>query len=121
MIYENSCMMYISLIEALSGLPGYEGAEVCKTLYIYNLKLFIMSYIAADMWGERLFYNKPVRYVHETTKRSWWIDPKHNNSISVPIGTAKLFNDAGFLYTHYVPFDKRNMCFGDNPIEIKVY
>lgn len=61
-------MMYISLIEALSGLPGYEGAEVCKTLYIYNLKLFIMSY-----------------------------------------------------YTHYVPFDKRNMCFGDNPIEIKVY
>lgn len=34
---------------------------------------------------------------------------------------AKLFNDAGFLYTHYVPFDKRNMCFGDNPIEIKVY
>lgn len=24
-------------------------------------------------------------------------------------------------YTHYVPFDKRNMCFGDNPIEIKVY
>jgi len=80
-----------------------------------------MSYIAADMWGEHLFYNKPVRYVHETTKRSWWIDPKHNNSISVPIGTAKLFNDAGFLYTHYVPFDKRNMCFGDNPIEIKVY
>lgn len=54
-----------------------------------------MSYIAADMWGEHLFYNKPVRYVHETTKRSWWIDPKHNNSISVPIGTAKLFNDAG--------------------------
>lgn len=53
-----------------------------------------MSYIAADMWGEHLFYNKPVRYVHETTKRSWWIDPKHNNSISVPIGTAKLFNDA---------------------------
>jgi uncharacterized membrane protein YtjA (UPF0391 family) len=41
--------MYISLIEALSGLLGYEGAEVCKTLYIYNLKLFIMSYIAADM------------------------------------------------------------------------
>lgn len=114
-------MMYISLIEALSDLPGYEGAEVCKTLYIYNLKLFIVSYIAADMWGEHLFYNKPVRYVHETTKRSWWIDPKHNNSISVPIGTAKLFNDAGFLYTHYVPFDKRNMCFEDNPIEIKVY
>lgn len=57
-----------------------------------------MSYIAADMWGEHLFYNKPVRYVHETTKRSWWIDPKHNNSISVPIGTAKLFNDAGDSY-----------------------
>lgn len=30
-------------------------------------------------------------------KRSWWIDPKHNNSISVPIGMAKLFNDAGFF------------------------
>lgn len=28
-----------------------------------------MSYIAADMWGEHLFYNKPVRYVHETTKK----------------------------------------------------
>lgn len=54
-------------------------------------------------------------------QQSWWIDPKHNNSISVPIGTAKLFNDAELLYTHYVPFDKRNMCFGDNPIKIKVY
>ena len=48
-VYENSCMMYISLIEAL--LTKYEGAEVYRALLQYWLLGHWMNRLDTGLWN----------------------------------------------------------------------
>lgn len=76
-----------------------------------------MSYIAVDIYGTHIFINKPIRRFGKNL--DWWFDIKGNNSIKMPNGTAKILNDNGLLDKNNVPFNIRDMNWGDSPIHIK--
>lgn len=76
-----------------------------------------MSYIAVDIFGTHLFVHKPVRRIGKNFDA--WVDPITKNWITLPEGTAKIFYDNGLLEQNNVPFEKRDMNWGDNPIQVK--
>lgn len=77
-----------------------------------------MGWIAVDSEGNAWVFNKkPTRKLGKTF--GWWQDVTRGGSVMVPEITPKLLNDAGVLYENNVPFHKRNMNWGDNPIQLK--
>lgn len=76
-----------------------------------------MSYLAVDILGVHLFSNKPIRKIGKTF--SCWVDPMNKNSITLPKGFDKILYNNNLLGENNVPFYKRNMNWGDNPIYVK--
>lgn len=76
-----------------------------------------MSYIAVNSDGiAAIFRNKPIRRIRKTF--GCWEDPTRGGVVLVPSTLPKILNDANLLSENSIPFDKRNMCWGDSPIEI---
>lgn len=88
-----------------------------------------MSWLVSDCIGARLYNNKPVREIfkgEEYEKRKKlgyglgiWKDEYKGGCINIPDSLPKILNDNHLLGEHYVPFEKRNMNFGDSPIYVK--
>lgn len=77
-----------------------------------------MAWIAVNSDGDVWVFNKkPTRKLVKTF--GWWQDTTRGGQVNVPEITPKLFHDAGVLYENNVPFDKRNMNWGDNPIQLR--
>ena len=76
-----------------------------------------MSYLAVDTLGVHLFPNKPIRKIGKTF--SCWVDPISKSGIMLPDGFDKVLYKNNLLEESNVPFHKRNMNWGDNPIYVK--
>ena len=79
-----------------------------------------MSYIAVDSCGsEYIFQFKPTRLISKNKDWGCWIlDKEKGNTDGVPKGTAKALFNAGLLIDCKIPLNKRDMNWGDNPIQL---
>ena len=75
-----------------------------------------MSYIAVDELGGHLFRNKPIR-VHGKSF-DYWADPEGSDHIYVPVQLARILYNNKMLGENFIPFDKRDMNWGDSPIYV---
>lgn len=76
-----------------------------------------MSYIAVDDFGTHLFSNKPIRVIRNNVNS--WHDPIYKHWITIPPELPKILYKNNLLGECHVPFHKRNMNWGDNPIYVK--
>lgn len=79
-----------------------------------------MSYIAVDSCGsEYIFQFKPSRIMPKNKDWGGWIlNREKGNTVTVPKGTAKALFKAGLMIDCKIPLEKRDMNWGDNPIQL---
>ena len=80
-----------------------------------------MSYIAVDTFGDEYIYSfKPKRVIYTSAlgeKWGYWHSEK-GHQIEVHKGTAKALYNANLMIDCKIPLYKRNMNWGDNPIQL---
>lgn len=81
-----------------------------------------MSYIAVDTFGDEYIYPfKPERKTVKNKLGKEWGYWQSNGCyhIEVPKGTARALYNANLMVDCRIPLYKRNMNWGDNPIQLK--